>query len=821
VAGPSSIDPLHQFGPDAVAVSFPLGGVGTGNVSLGARGDLRDWELEEEPATGNLLPNAAFGLWLGGGASQAIRILEGPFPASPRPSHGRHPSTQAGIPRFGHSRFTGTYPVARVQLWDDELPVTATIEAWTPLVPLDPEESGIPVAVFDVSLTNRGTEELSSAVSLSLANPVGRIVHDPFGTPIGTRFGRTINRSYHSEHLTGVVFANADLTEADLAYGELAILTDAAGATVKPVWRRGGWWDELRSFWQEFGVGGTLHAGADEGPSDGKPDTGSVAAPFTIPGGATTTHRFYLAWYFPNRRRGWCSPQNIPQRWEGGTVPLVKKHYTNRFESAVSAAEYAHAHRRRLDDTTFRFRDALFSSTLPAAMIRAVAANIVPLRSQTCFWLADGGFYGWEGCFDDAGCCAGTCTHVWSYAYTGAYLFPSLERCMRSVEFGIETDQRGLMSFRAHRALGEDFIWQWEGGPQPAIDGQMGSIVRLWREYTLSGDRAWLEQLWPGLERATSFAIRWWDPDGIGLVGGSQHNTYDIEFWGPNPLGEFVYLAGLHAAARIAAVLGYHRQAETWRAIAEAGTVAADECLWSGDYYLQPGDEASTHPYQHGRGCLSDQLLGHVHAVANHLPPVVEEGRARAAYRAIHRANFRREMTRHVNYQRTYAVGDEGGLVLCTWPDGGEPDLPFPYSDEVWSGVEYHVAAGMIHAGLAAEAIEIVDTVARRHDGINGNPWDEVECGHHYARAMASWLMLLMASGQRTTPDHALSFAPSAILASAEGSRCFYSDGRSWGVLEVNDGGALLRVMGGALPRSVDVDGGLPVVVVDAREDEI
>ncbi len=819
MASSSRADPLHQFGPDAVAVAFPLGGIGTGNVSLGARGDLRDWELEAESAKGNVLPNAAFGLWVGGGEKPAIRILEGPLPASPRGSHGRHPSTQAGIPRFSNSRFTGTYPVAKVELWDDELPLAATIEAWTPLVPLDPEESGIPVAVFEISLANHGAEDIAAAVCASLTNPVGRIVRDPFGTPIAARFGRTINRTYRSIDLTGVVFANADLTAADLPFGEVAVLTDAPGATVKPVWRRGGWWDDLRSFWQEFGAGGTLADGGYRGPSEGKPDAGSVAAPFSIPAGGVVTHRFYLAWYFPNRRQGWCSPQNIPERWNGEPVPLVKKHYANRFDSAASAAEHAHAHRRHLDGATFRFRDAIFSSTLPPSMVRAVTANIVPLRSQTCFWLEDGGFYGWEGCFDDAGCCAGSCTHVWSYAYTGAYLFPSLERRMRTVEFGTETDGNGLMSFRAHRVLGEDFIWQWEGGPRPAIDGQMGSIVRLWREFALSGDRSWLEQLWPGLERATSFAIRCWDPERTGLVGGSQHNTYDIEFWGPNPLGEFTYLAGLHAASRIAATLGHRELAETWRAIADAGRVAADEALWSGEFYAQPGEQASAHPYQHGPGCLSDQLLGHVHAVANDLPPVIDDGRAPAAYGAIHRHNFRREMKHHVNFQRTYAAGAEGGLVLCTWPGGGEPEFPFPYSDEVWSGVEYHVAAGMIHCGLIGEAIEIVDTVARRHDGSNGNPWDEVECGHHYARAMASWLLLLIASGQRTTPDHELSFAPSPILAGDEGSRCFYSDGRSWGVLEVDGDVGRLRVMGGTVPRSVEVEGTARVTLVDERQD--
>src|SRR4029079_2143232 len=110
------------------------------------------------------------------------------------------------------------------------------------------------------------------------------------------------------------------------------------------------------------------------------------------------------------------------------------------FANSWAVAQYVHDNFGRLEEETRTFHDALFSSTLPAYVLDALSANIVPIRSTTCFRLEDGRFFGWEGCFDTAGCCEGSCTHVWSYAQTLAYLFPDLEREMRRIEFAVETE---------------------------------------------------------------------------------------------------------------------------------------------------------------------------------------------------------------------------------------------------------------------------------------------------------------------------------------------------------------------------------------------
>ena len=241
---------------------------------------------------------------------------------------------------------------------------------------------------------------------------------------------------------------------------------------------------------------------------------------------------------------------------DADSVGIIRNQYATRFADAWAVAAYVVANLARLDAETRRFHDALFSSALPAAVLDAVSANIVPLRSTTCFWLEDGRFYGWEGCFDDAGCCAGNCTHVWSYAYTIAYLFPSLEREMRRIEFNVETGDDGFMKFRSFGTFHDDFVWT--GRADAAVDGQMGSILRAYREWLLSGDLDFLREIWPGIKRAIGFAGVYWDHDKDQVLDGVQHNTYDIEFHGPNPLCGIYYLAALRATEEMATLMGEH-----------------------------------------------------------------------------------------------------------------------------------------------------------------------------------------------------------------------------------------------------------------------
>ena len=778
---------VRTFDSSAAAVAFPLGGIGTGNVSLGARGDLRDWEIFNRPAKGSVWPNTFFAIRTQVAAEEPVgRVLEGPIQPPYTLSHGYHPAHNAGLPRFANTTFRGEYPLATIDFEDDALPVQVELEAYTPLVPLNPDDSGLPCAILTYTVHNRTDVPVKMTLAGSLINPVGGLRQDKFGNIDANKLGQTVNKVLQAKEFQGLFLAAEGIDKNDLHYGNLSLVTDHPNITVKPAWLRGAWWDFLREFWDDFMEDGLFNdLEYSTPPEDNKPDTGSLGVVDTLAPGETKSYRFILTWYFPNRPNGWKSPANLTLDVdELDPSDVTRNHYARRLNSAWDVARYVVDNFLRLETETYNFHQALFSSTSPAYIIDAISANIVPLRSNTCFWLEDGRFYGWEGCFDTAGCCTGTCTHVWSYVYTIAYLFPSLEREMRQIEFNVETEDDGYMYFRTHQTFGEEFLWQWgDHKPEPAVDGQMGCIIRAYREWQLSGDKDWLQSIWPSIKKSIAFAAARWDINGDGLLDGRQHNTYDIEFFGPNPLCGIYYLAALRAVEEMAGVMQEPALARQMRNIFERGSRNLDEQLWNGEYYIQKTDNVDEHYYQHGVGCLSDQLLGQLHACILGLGDLLPANHIKTAVKSIFDYNFRTDFSEHVNCQRTYILNDEAGLTMCSWPNGGQPRYPFVYSDEVWTSIEYHVAALLIYEGWLAEGLKLVETARARYDGYRRNPWNEVECGHHYARTMTSWALLLALSGQQGDLGRGeLSFEPIMAASTEENYfQTFWSNGKAWG----------------------------------------
>lgn len=779
-----STDGIRSFDSTANQVAFPLGGVGTGNVSLGAHGDLRDWEIFHGPAKGNFLPNTFFAIRAKSANTEPVtRVLEGPIPPPHALSHGYHPVTSGGLPRFAKSTLHGEYPIVTVDLEDDELPIRVQLEAYTPLIPLNPEDSGIPVAILTYAVSNTTDDTLDVTLVGSMVNPIGGIKLNRFSQVEPTPHGVPVNDFRDTDGLRGITFDTSELATDHIDYGNIALVTDHDDVSYKRAWLRGAWFDNLREFWDDLVEDGQLtDLDYDEPPKDNKPDTASLALRDTLQAGETKSFRFILTWYIPNHVNSWDSDEQYKGSDNPG--PTIRKHYATRFDDAWDVARYTFAEFERLEAGTRNFHEAFFSSTLSPVMLDAISANIVPIRSTTCFWLEDGRFYGWEGCFDDQGCCPGSCTHVWSYAHTAAFLFPSLERSMRETEFEVETLEDGYMTFRTFKTFGGEFVWHWgDQRPEAAVDGQMGCILRAYREWQLSGDTDWLRRLWSAIKKSIAFASMQWDSDKDHVLDGRQHNTYDIEFYGPNPLSSIYYLAALRAVEEMAKVLDEPQIAENCRTAFEMGSRNLDEMLWNGEFYIQKLDDVDAYLYQHGIGCLSDQMLGQLHARVLGLGDLLPADHIRSTVKSIYDYNFRTNFKNHLNCQRTYVLNDESGLLLCSWPHGGSPKYPIVYSDEVWTGIEYQVAAHLIYEGYVDEAHDIVKAVRDRHEGYRRNPWNEVECGHHYARSMSSWALLTAASGVTVNMSkNEIHFAPKMETSNDQDHfQTFWSTGTGWG----------------------------------------
>ncbi len=779
---PYSENELYTYNPQRVydggagAAAFLLGGIGTGNVSLGARGELRDWEIFNHPGKGVSLPYSFFAIRTKQeGTEPVVKVLESKL----KPPHiqpcGYSGFELGGLPRLDSSVMTGEYPFVSVDFKDKDLQVDVGLEAFTPFIPLNTDDSGIPGAVLRYKVRNPSDRSVRVAIAGSLSNAMGFDPKNPYDN------SKTIdgvkNEYIDDGPLKGIFYTSPSLPSIDMRFGSLALMTSNPDITSKANWMDGGWTDGIQDFWDDFCDDGklenkSLYEAEGNKLVNLKVKVGSLSINSTIEPGEEQIFEFILTWHFPNRLKGWYKAEDNK---------TIKNYYSILFKDAWQAGKYLINNMARLEKYSRDFKQAFYGSTLPDYVLEAAANNITVLRSTTCFRIEDGTFLGWEGCLNDTGSCEGNCTHVWNYAQTVAFLFPELEQSMRKTEFGLETDETGKMAFRTHQVFGEkkhDFF--------PATDGQMGTIIRLYREWKLSGNNSLLLDLWPKASKALDFAFEYWDSDRDFVLDAQQHNTYDIEFYGPNSLTNSLFCAALKAGAEMASFIGDSEHENKYNQALLKGSERMDKLLWGGEYYIQNLEDPHKYKYQYGNGCLSDQLFGQLLAHIAGLGYVLPEDHVKQAIYSVYKYNFRTDLGKHNNVNRAYAINDEKGLLLCSWPKGGRPRLPFVYADEVWTGIEYQVAAHLIYEGYVDEGLTIVKAVRDRHDGLRRNPWNEVECGNHYVRSMASWAVIIALSGFKyDMVNNCMDFKPAI---NENNFSTFWSMGKAWGtyVQELN-----------------------------------
>jgi non-lysosomal glucosylceramidase len=767
-------------------IAFPLGGVGAGGVSLGGRGQLRDWEIFNKADKGHNLSYALPSVWVAAPGNQPVaRVLEARYQAPYEGQNGLGSQNAPGLSRLASARFTGEYPLARIDFEDRALPVRISLDAFTPFIPHEADDSGLPVTILRYTVTNPGPAAARVAIAWSIENPVSPTAVRPSQRPgADTR----TNEFREGNGLAGLFMSNPGIANDDVGHGTFAltVLDHSNGKlTYLRGWPRGRWWNSPMLFWDDFSADGEL------GPEPEQSNAvGALCLSREIPARGSADYTFLLAWHFPNRTPahcGWAAPKG-----EENTV--IGNWYSARFADAWSAAEYTAANLDRLERKTRLFAATLRESTIPSEVREAASANLSTLATTTCFRTADGEFHGFEGANDKLGCCSGNCTHVWNYETATAHLFPSLSRSLRKAAFGFSMDEAGAMHFRQLLPDGK------ERSGFAAADGQMGQIVHAYLDWRLSGDRAWLQDSWPRVRKALEFA--WvpggWDANRDGVMEGVQHNTYDVEFYGPNPQCGVYYLAALRACEEMARAVGDDGFSRECRRLFESGRDWMDANLFNGEFYIQKvvgyrndqiapslrstmGADDPQHPeFQVGEGCLVDQLVGQYLAAVCGLGPLLDEQHIRKALQSIHRYNHKASLYNHNSVQRTFALNDEAALIICDYGKQSRPHIPFPYYAEVMTGFEHAAAAHMLFAGMPNEGLQAIADIRKRYDGERRNPWDEAECGHHYARAMAAWSSLLASSGFRYDgPDAHLTVLPETT---AGNFRCFWSSGTGWGV---------------------------------------
>lgn len=753
-------------GKSGVAVAMPVGGVGTGSIAICGDGSLRQWQIFNVVNHNAYIPHSFFGIRCENPESQTavVRCLlqkhnpayESDFIPAPLVTDHLVPEQlsklKQQLPCVDRTEFYGFYPFARLLFFDEELPLGIEQEVFSPLIPLDAKNSGLPCIIFRFFLKNLSSKHLKCLLLGTMQNAVGYDGHTPINGVFADCYGGNFNEWVERPGILGIVMRNKAISDNDTR----------AGNMFWGIWREPALkidltsWDNSDELWNEFATSGSIPDSTPAMPTPrGRTINSAILATIdSLAPRQSAEVWFILSWYFPNRHLNW---DQIPRvEIPADTSTYLGNYYATWFNDSVEVAEYVERNRAYLLSSTREFAKKMFSSSFPDVAKERASAQISVLRSPTCFRTADGNFYGFEGCCGAStdhcklqGCCPLNCTHVWNYEMTLAYLFPSLERTMREVELLHQLDPRGELPHRVILPLSLPRPWNTDiGGPlHCALDGMLGAILKTYRELLISGDCNWLESIWSPLTRLINFIFTKFDPDKKGVIEGEQPNTYDISIFGLNTFIGSLWLCALRAVEEMALLMNEQELAEESRSRFETGRKHYDEELWNGEYYEHrplPG-QSLTHGW--GKGCHSDQLLGVWWAKILNLGEILPPEHVRCALLSILKYNFKSSLKGYEQSPRVFACEDEGGLLNCTWPYGGRPETPILYCDEVWTGIEYEIAGLCFFEGLLDEGRKILETLHRRYDGTRRNPYNEIECGDHYVRALASWSVILALSG--------------------------------------------------------------------------
>jgi len=783
----------HYDKDHLLRIALPLGGIGTGTVSLGGRGELRDWEIMNVPAKGYSTVTDGndapfFAIHIEEGKDKYTKALLGPLYDSEYEHYEGRSVNHHGLPRFKNTSFDASYPFGKVNLSDPSLPVIVKLTGFNPLIPGDADASGIPIAILNYEVENITSKPIIVSVSGNIRNFIGKdgseFKTDWKGDYIPIGANKNQNKFKKSKEVSGIYMFSNKVSKKSPAYGTIALTTP--NKTGKISYRTSSttlsWSNSVLDFWDDFSDDGMLTEKSNLVNND---PMASLSVQKMIPPGEKKSFIFYLTWHFPNRF-AWSKTK-------------VGNYYCTKYSNAWDVIEKEVSNLSLLKNKTVEFVNSIVNSSFDKSVKEAALFNLSTLRSQTVFRTLDGRMFGWEGVMDRFGSCKGSCTHVWNYEQATAFLFGDLAKSMREVEFDYATNDEGRMSFRVELPLDKS-----KAGGATAADGQMGTIMKFYREWQLSGDHEFLKKHWEKVKAVLSYA--WikngWDRDRDGVMEGIQHNTMDVNYIGPNPQMQIWYLGALKAGSLMATAVGDMDFSKTCLSLYNKGNIWTDKNLFNGEYYEQivmskdflkeissgesPGfievdQKDPKYPdYQLAKGCLVDQLVGQYMAHVIGLGYLVDKNNVKTALQSILKYNQMDNMSNHFNNMRSYAMGDESALLMASFPKG-RPKVPFPYFSEVMTGFEYTAAIGMLYEGMEKEGLQVINNIRDRYNGSKRSPFDEAECGHHYARAMASWAAILAQSGFH------YSGVDKYIAFTSKSGKYFWSNGYAWGVCEIEN----------------------------------
>ncbi|WP_298707226.1 GH116 family glycosyl-hydrolase [Chitinophaga sp.] len=752
-------------------IGMPAGGLHTGTVYLGGDGRLWLWSIYNDEREG-IEPKTV--LWNDGVADRQVRNRDGASYVEPAIAANRRVLDQgfAVIAETGGKTmiaelreedweevsFEATYPVATVRYKHKKFPLEATLRAGGIFIPLDAGNSGLPATVFDISIKNVSAQPVHAAVAGWLENGARKISAKKGD---GEKWNHVAYGQGYT-HVTSSLSNTNDLSRPDDGTTCIAYIGDGAtaNANAQP-------WPVTADFFTAQAENATTEADAKL--------VASLAGPKKqLAPGAVLEAQFILTWHFNHPLKKTSKVKDA----EGGY------RYATQFKSASSVANYLAENFAKLWGQTLRWHKTYYDSTLPHWFLERALLNIGTLATANTYRFASGRFWGWEG----VNACEGTCTHVWQYAQAMGRIFPSLESDTRQrTDLGNAMQDDGGIIFRA------------EYEHRPAIDGQAGTILRIYREHQMSANDAFLRRNWAQIRKAVNFMLAQ-DKNGDGMTDTPMENTLDA-VWE----GEIAWIVGLCLAAARAAQFMAEEMEDTafatrCREYVEKGNANMSKHLFNGEYFIHRPDAVQGRKKLGSYNtCHIDQVYGQSWAFQVGLGRLWDKEQTLSALRSLWKYNFTMDVGPYIKTHiggRPYALAGEGGMIMNTNPHNEEKPFgenvtwQLGYFHECMSGFEHQVASHMMAEGMTDEALVLTRAIHDRYHAAKRNPYNEIECSDHYARAMASYGTFITACGfEYHGPKGDMRFAPAfgkqqfrAPFTAAEGWGTFSQQGGKGGL---------------------------------------
>ncbi|XP_065070072.1 uncharacterized protein LOC135695054 [Rhopilema esculentum] len=775
------------------AVALPLGPIGQGSISIAGDGGLRQWQINNKISHDAHVPDSFFAIRVDtNGTSKSIVLQSSALyddskfqPAPYISDHYVPPASKqllTDLPGVKTIEVTAKFPVVHVDYTSDEVPLKVEMDAWSPKIPLDAKNSGIPVIVFNFTVTNKTGHDATVSLLGTLQNIAGWNCYDNITNEVDANgYGGNVNSLYTTKSLFGIDMSNPSLASNHAFNGHVACAflkqdSDKLSTMLQ--------FNSAKDLWKYF-TGDGLPGQGFAGPSKtGSTWNGAIACERTVKSGTSTVFTYMLAWHFPNRYRDWKLYTSIPN------TPLYVGNKYNKFWTSVAQVlDYTAQNFSNLQMYTVRFRDAMFNTTTAWQIIDSAANRIGLLNSPTCFWAEDGYFYAFEGCSKGGGCCPLNCTHVWNYEQCLARLYPELERSMREIDLFHQINPYGVIPSRTSCPLELQRVWQlWDNyttnqnDTNICVDGEIGTVLKAYREVKIGAPKKWFDSIWGPVKKIMSRWMNELDSKGDGLITVAQPNTYDTSTYGVTTFIGAYYLCALRATEEMAKLQGDAALQKLCRDRFEIGSKNLDkECFVNGKWYTQcvdPAHEVELLSDSSFMDALVGQWWAHSLGLGYLLP--AEHIKSNLQYAAAR--NFVKSFDPAKQYPRKFADQRDSGYFLAFW-DEGPPKNQLLYSSEFcWSGVLHAFVGLCFYEGLDTIGINALTSLRQCYDGTRRSPWNEIECGDYYARAMAAYLYFEIATGQEweyvTETAVNVKFAPRITPEAFKG---FFILGAAWG----------------------------------------